>query len=409
MLNQPALKDTLVTQQPTRAPAAPASASADDGPRVPFFSGAASIRRDWPRLEPRLRAIAATGRFTSGEEVARLEDELCAYTGAGHVALVGSGTDALTLMLRATGIGPGDEVIVPAYSFFATASSVLHAGAEPVMVDVLPDSYALDPERAARAITPATKAIMPVHLFHQTADMAPLCELAEDRGLLLVEDSAEAIGMRVDGRHAGLFGTAGVLSFFPTKTLGALGDAGAVLTDDGELDARVRRLRVHGQSADGSYEHLELGWNSRADEVQAAVLRTRLEHLDEDIARRAELAARYDKELSGLAPFLRTPRQAPARRPSNLVWYVYLIETDRRDALVAHLARHGVETEVYYPRPLPEQPCLAGRRGARHPVPVATAASRRAVALPLYPDLTEEQVAYVCSVIRAFPKDGGGR
>ncbi|MGA4838091.1 DegT/DnrJ/EryC1/StrS family aminotransferase [Streptomyces sp. G45] len=383
------------------------------GPAVPFFSGAASIRRDWPRLEPRLRAVAASGRFTSGTEVAHLERELCAYTGARHVALVGSGTDALVLMLRAVGVGPGDEVIVPAYSFFATASAVLHAGAEPVMVDVLPDSYALDPERAAAAITPRTKAIMPVHLFHQTADMAAIGALAEEHGLLLVEDSAEAIGMRVDGRHAGLFGAAGVLSFFPTKTLGALGDAGAVLTDDAEVDARVRRLRVHGQSADGSYEHLDIGWNSRADEIQAAVLRTRLEHLDADIARRADLAARYTEHLSDLAPRVRTPRQAKVARPGNLVWYVYLIETDRRDDLVSHLAEHGVGTDVYYPRPLPEQPCLAGRRGAGHPVPVATAASRRAVALPLYPDLTEDQVRYVCDLIRAFhargDRNGGGR
>ncbi|HEU4425655.1 MAG TPA: DegT/DnrJ/EryC1/StrS family aminotransferase [Pilimelia sp.] len=371
---------------------------------VPFFSGAASIRRDWPRLEPRLRQIATAGRFTSGSQVRELEAALSGYTGAAHTVMVGSGTDALILMLRAAGIGVGDEVIVPAYSFFATVSSVLHVGAAPVMVDVLPGSYALDPDRVAAAITPSTKAIMPVHLFSQMADMAVLCELAAEHDLLVLEDSAEGIGMRVDGRHAGLWGRAGVLSFFPTKTLGALGDAGAVVTDDAELADRVRRLRCHGQRVEGSYEYEELGFNSRCDEIQAAVLLTRLVHIDEDIARRAVLADRYTRSL---APIVRTPWLAPAKRPGNLVFYVYLIETERRDELVSFLDANGVGTEVYYPRPLPAQPCLANLPGARHPVPVATAASRRAVALPLYADLGEAEVDRVCSLLREF--HGGDR
>lgn len=376
-------------------------------PAVPFFSGAATFERTWPELERRLRAITARGRFTSGPEVAALERALADHTGAGQVVAVGSGTEALVMMLRAAGIGPGDEVIVPAYSFFATVSSVLHVGADPVMVDIQPVSYALDPQRVAEAVTPRTRAIMPVHLFHQMADMAVLCKLADEHGLLVVEDSAEAIGMRADGRHAGLFGAAGVLSFFPTKTLGALGDAGAVLTDDPDLADRIRRMRVHGQAVEGSYEHLELGWNSRCDEIQAAVLLTRLTHLDADIARRAALAERYSANLGDLDPMVTTPRQAPALQPSNLVWYVYLIETDRRDELVTFLADHGVGTEVYYPRPLPAQPSLAGLPGARHPVPVAARASGRAVALPLYPDLTDDQVDRVCALVHEF--HGGTR
>lgn len=374
---------------------------------VPFFSGAATFERTWPELERRLRTITARGRFTSGPEVAALERALADYTGAAQVVAVGSGTEALIMALRAAGIGPGDEVIVPAYSFFATVSSVLHVGADPVMVDVRADSYALDPQRVADAVTSRTRAVMPVHLFHQMADMAVLGKLADEHGLVVVEDSAEAIGMRVDDRHAGLFGAAGVLSFFPTKTLGALGDAGAVLTDDAELADRIRRLRVHGQAVEGSYTHLELGWNSRCDEIQAAVLLTRLAHLDTDIARRAALAARYTANLADLDPVVTTPRQAQALRPSNLVWYVYLIETDRRDELVTFLAEHGVGTEVYYPRPLPAQPSLAGLPGARHPVPVATRASGRAVALPLYPDLTDDQVDRVCALVHEF--HGGQR
>jgi UDP-2-acetamido-2-deoxy-ribo-hexuluronate aminotransferase len=320
------------------------------------------------------------------------------------MVMVGSGTDALILLLRAAGVGPGDEVIVPAYSFFATVSCVLHVGAAPVMVDVLPGSYALDPDRVAAAITDRTRAIMPVHLFSQMADMAALCELARENGLLVIEDSAEGIGMRSDGRHAGRWGQAGVLSFFPTKTLGALGDAGAVLTDDAELAARVRRLRCHGQRVEGCYEFEELGYNSRCDEIQAAVLLTRLDHLDADIARRGELADRYTRAL---APIVGTPWLAPAKLPSNVVFYVYLIETERRDELVGYLDAHGVGTEIYYPRPLPAQPCLSGLPGARHPVPVATAASRRALALPLYPDLREDEVDRICSLLHDF--HGGDR
>ncbi len=369
---------------------------------VPFFSGSASLRREWPALEARLRKIAATGRFTSGETVAELEAALCDYTGADRAVVVNSGTDALVLMLRALGVGPGDEVVVPAYSFFATASAVVHTGAEPVYADILPGSYALDPERLAAAITDRTRAVMPVHLFNQPADMARINAVAERHGIAVIEDSAEAIGMRPGGVHAGLLGRAGALSFFPTKTLGAVGDAGAVITDDAAIAERVRRMRSHGQDVDGSYRHVELGCNARADEVQAAVLLTRLAHLDEDIRRRAAIAEHYTRELSELAPRVATPRAVAPNRREDLVWYVYLIETDRRDALVAHLAEAGVETETYYPRPLPHQPCLADRPGNRHPVPVAEASAARAVALPLYPDLTDAQVDHVCASVRSF-------
>ena len=377
---------------------------------VPFFTGAASLRRDWPELARRVRRIAESGRFTAGETVAELEAAIAGYTGARHALACNSGTDALIIALRAAGIGPGDEVIVPAYSFFASASAVLHAGARPVLVDVLPGSYAMDAERAAAAITQRTRAIMPVHLFCQTADLVALCELADDYGLQVIEDSAEAIGMRVHRpgedvpRHAGRWGRAGVLSFFPTKTLGGLGDAGMVLTDDDELAATAARLRVHGD--DGQYHWRELGWNSRCDELQAAVLLTRLRRLDADIERRAELAAHYTQRLAPLSGVLSTPWQAPAKRQSNLVWYVYLVETERRDELAAYLAGNGVGTEVYYPRPLSHQPCLRSLPGAAQPVPVALQASRRAVALPLYPDLTHDQVDRVCDLVTSF--HGGG-
>ncbi|MBB5157224.1 DegT/DnrJ/EryC1/StrS family aminotransferase [Saccharopolyspora phatthalungensis] len=370
---------------------------------IPFYSCADSVRRNWESLERRVRAVADSGRFTSGPMVAELETAIAAYTGAKHAVACNNGTDALILMLKAAGIGPGDEVIVPAYTFFATVSSVLRVGAEPVIVDVLPGSYAMDPERAAAAIGPRTKAIMPAHMFSQTADLVALTELAAQHGLRLLEDSAEAIGMWVNGRHAGLWGRAGVLSFFPTKTLGGIGDAGMLITDDAELAAEVRRRRCHGQATDGAYVYEVLGWNSRCDELQAAVLLSRLETLDAEIERRAALAARYTERLAAVVD---TPWLAPAKSPSNQVWYVYLIESDRRDALVEHLDAHGVGTEVYYPRSLSEQPALRDLPGASLPTPVATVASRRAVGLPLYPDLTDAQVDRVCALITDFHQGG---
>jgi UDP-2-acetamido-2-deoxy-ribo-hexuluronate aminotransferase len=372
---------------------------------VPFFTGAASLRRDWDSLEARLRTVADSGRFTFGPLGRELEQAIAALTGAKHAVAVGNGTDALIILLRAAGVGPGDEVIVPAYTFFASASAVLHVGADPVLVDILPGSYAMDPAAARAAITDRTRAIMPVHLFSQMADMRPLRDLADEHGLLLLEDSAEGIGMVMGGTHAGLWGAGGVLSFFPTKTLGSLGDAGMVLTDDDAVAERARRLRSHGQQVDGSYEYLELGYNSRLDEIQSAVLLTRLETLSADIARRAALAARYSEQLAALAPGLETPWLAATAEPGNQVWYVYLIESDHRDDLVAYLDEHGVGTEVYYPRPLTAQPALRHLPGARHPVPVAEAAARRAVGLPLYPDLTDSQVDRVCDLVHRFHKE----
>lgn len=358
---------------------------------VPFYSGARSSRADMPKLEKRLRRISASGIFVCGNQVELFEEDLRSYTGAEHAVMVSSGTTALTLILKAAGLGRGDEVVIPAYTFFATASSVLHADASPVMVDILPGSYGLDPARVSAVISPRTKAIMPVHLFSQMCDIGSLRDIATERGLSLLEDSAEAIGMRIGHVHAGLFGSAGALSFFPTKTLGALGDAGAVITNDLGLASRVRELRRRGGGA---------------DEIQAAVLRTRLEHLDRDIARRAELASLYTQGLADLSPAVATPYLAPVKSGGNQVWYTYLIETDHRDELATFLGSRQVGTEIYYPRPLSAQPSLAALPGARHPIPIATAASRRALALPLYPDLTEAQVVRVCALIRAFHTSG---
>jgi dTDP-4-amino-4,6-dideoxygalactose transaminase len=370
---------------------------------VPFFSGGRSLERRWPRVRELLDEAFDSGTFVNGPVVARFERAMEEYTGARHAIGVASGTDALIVALEACGIGEGDEVAVPVYTFFASASSVVHVGAKPVFVDVKAQSYAMDPDDLERRLTPDTKAVMPVHLFTQMADMRAISGVADRHGLTVVEDSAEAIGMDFDGTPGGRFGRAGVLSFFPTKTLGALGDAGMVLTDDDEVAELARRLRNHGQvPGERPYVWDVMGMNSRMDDVQAAVLLTRLETLDEDIARRAELAARYDERLSGV---VQTPAIVDDR--ATAVYYVYLIEADDRDALVEHLTAAGIETEVYYPRPLHLQPCFADMGHGPGDFPVAERAAGRAVGLPLYPDMDDAQVDEVCAAIASFYESGG--
>ncbi|MGW8666365.1 DegT/DnrJ/EryC1/StrS family aminotransferase [Streptomyces niveus] len=390
---------------------------------VPFFTQAESFERQWPRLSAYLDEICESGTYSNGPRTAELEAALREYTGARHAIAVGNGTDALVLLLRAAGVGPGDEVIVPAFSFFASASSVALVGAVPVFVDVDPLTYNLDPAALEAAVTPRTKAVMPVHLFCQPADMASVLTVAERHGLLVLEDSAEGIGMRLGGRHTGLIGAGGVLSFFPTKTLGALGDAGMVLTDDDALAGAVQRLRDHGRpalapapatkarattptapAARAEYARQgELpGTNSKMDELQAAALLTKLTTLDDDIRRRAVLADAYTRRLRGIPGVRRLPTVVERGEPVDPVFYVYLIETDRRDALVSHLAAAGIGTETYYPLPLHLQPCFAHLGHQEGDFPHAEAASHRTVALPLYPELTLARLGRVCDAVRSF-------
>ncbi|MFI6083899.1 DegT/DnrJ/EryC1/StrS family aminotransferase [Streptomyces sp. NPDC051217] len=384
---------------------------------VPFFTQAESFERLWPRLSAYLDEVCESGTYSNGSKTAELEAALRAYTGARHAIAVGNGTDALVLLLRAAGIGPGDEVIVPAFSFFASASSVALAGAVPVFADIDPLTYHLDPAVLEAAVTPRTKAVMPVHLFCQPADMTPLLAVAERHGLLVLEDSAEGIGMRLDGRHTGLIGAGGVLSFFPTKTLGALGDAGMVLTDDDVLAGTVQRLRDHGRPAlpapgaphaapvaraEYARQGELAGTNSKMDELQAAALLTKLSTLDDDIRRRAVLADVYTRRLRGIPGVRRLPAVVDRGEPVDPVFYVYLIETDRRDALVSYLASAGIGTETYYPLPLHLQPCFARLGHREGDFPHAEAASGRTVALPLYPELTLTQVGQVCDAVRSF-------
>ncbi|MFM9368606.1 DegT/DnrJ/EryC1/StrS family aminotransferase [Streptomyces sp. Da 82-17] len=395
----------------TAAPSAhPAPTDRTPGERpVPFFSQAATFEELWPEIRARVEEVLDDGKFSHGRQVGRLEEALAAFTGARHCVAVNSGTDALVLLLRAAGLQPGDEVVVPAFSFIATASSVVLAGGRPVFADIDPVTYAIDPRAAADAVTPRTTTLMPVHLFCQMADMAALARVAERYGLTLVEDSAEAIGMRWDGVHAGLLGAGGVLSFFPTKTLGALGDAGAILTDDPRIAETAAALRHHGRAGRtlGHFPGINHttafnGVNSKADDLQAAVLLAKLPRLADAVRRRRALADAYTERLRDVPGLLRLPTLARYDAPTDPVFYVYLVEAERRDGLAAHLAEHGVGTETYYPTPLHLQPCFAELGYKQGQFPHAETACERTLALPLHPDLTTADVDTVCDLIRRY-------
>jgi dTDP-4-amino-4,6-dideoxygalactose transaminase len=382
---------------------------ADHGRRpVPFFTQAATFQTLWPLVRAHLNDVMDRGKYSHGRKVAEFEAALAEWTGARHVVGVNSGTDALVLLLRACGLQPGDQVIVPAFSFIATGSSVVLARGEPVFADIDPVTYAIDPESVAQAVTPRTRMVMPVHLFCQMADMHSVLGVAERHGLTVVEDSAEALGMRWDGIHAGLLGAGGVLSFFPTKTLGTIGDAGAILTDDPQVAQMAAALRHHGRSGP-TLDNFPListattvcGVNSKMDDIQAAVLMAKLTRVSYDIGRREQLAAAYTERLQDAPGVVRLPTIARAAA-TNPVFYVYLIEVERRDNLAVYLADQGVHTETYYPTPLHLQPCFADLGYSQGDFPHAEAACERAIALPLYPDLSLRDIDRVCDVIRRF-------
>ncbi|MDQ3403201.1 MAG: DegT/DnrJ/EryC1/StrS family aminotransferase [Actinomycetota bacterium] len=381
---------------------------------VPFFSQAATFDSVWSMIETNIGTVIDRGKYSHGHLVAEFETVLASYLGAAHVVGVNSGTDALVLLMRAAGLRTGDEVVVPAFSFVASASSVSLAGGRPAFADIDPDTYCLDPAAAASAVTPRTSMVMPVHLFCQLTDMTGIAALASRYALTVVEDSAEAIGMRWDGTHAGLLGAGGVLSFFPTKTLGAIGDAGAVITNDDRVAETAAALRHHGRFGHTldhfpgiNSETVLPGFNSKMDDFQAAVLLAKLTRLDSDIARRAALARAYTERLADCPGVRKLPTVVSRDVQVDPVFYVYLIEVDHRDELAAHLADHGVTTEIYYPVPLHLQPCFADLGYRMGDFPNAEAACAHAIALPLYADLTDDQVDRVCELINLFYTGGG--
>ncbi len=361
---------------------------------VPLVDLVAQYRSIQTEIDAAIQKVLITGRFILGDEVSALEGEIATYLGVKYGVGVASGTDALILALRALGIGPGDEVILPAYTFFATAGAVLNVGATPKLVDIDPKTYCLDTEQVEACISPATKAIIPVHLYGHPADINPILELAQEYGLKIIEDNAQAFGASYHGRKIGSFGDLACLSFFPSKNLGGYGDGGMVVTDDEELANKVRMLRTHGWQQ--KYFPEILGYNSRLDTLQAAILRVKLGHIDRWNDRRRELAEAYNKSLSRL-PDLTLPYQAPGVKH---VYHLYVVRSQIRDELQKHLKQKGIASSVYYPQPLHlSDPC----KGLGYQVgdfPHAESASRETLAIPLYPEMTLDQVNRVVAVIR---------
>jgi dTDP-4-amino-4,6-dideoxygalactose transaminase len=348
-------------------------------------------------LDAAVRRVLDSGWFILGPEVEAFERELAARLGARHAVAVGNGTDALQLGLRALGVGPGDEVITADISAAFTPLAIVQAGARPVFVDVEPGTLNLDPSLLERALTPRTRAIVPVHLYGHPADMDPLLALAERKGLFVLEDACQAHGATYRGRPVGTLAGergGGALSFYPTKNLGALGDGGAVLVNDERLAESLRRLRNGGQSS--RYRHESFGVNSRLDELQAAILRVGLAQLGAWTARRRELAARYLRELDGCG--LTLPREQPY---AGAVFHLFVVRHPRRDALLAALAEAGVGTLIHYPVPLHLQPAFGELGGRPGQLPVAEQACAEILSLPLHPGLTDEQAEIVIAAVRA--------
>ena len=357
---------------------------------VPFMSLAPG--EDAAEIREAIDRVVERGWFILGPELAAFEDEFAAASGSRHAIGVGTGTDAIALTLRALGIGAGDEVITSPLSAAFSALGIMMAGATPVFADIDPESLNLDPEAAEAAITPRTVAIMPVHLYGQPADMPAFAAIAARHQLALVEDACQAHLATSAGRQVGTYGVAAAFSFYPTKNLGALGDAGAITTDDATLATKLKRLRNGGQS--DRYHHLEFGVNSRLDELQAAILRVRLARLAEWTAARRRLARSYRDALPG------APITVPRECDPGHVYHLFPVLTADRDAFQAHMTARGVGTLVHYPIPIPRQAAFADLSSAA--CPVADRVAKQVCSLPFHPRLTDGDVAFVAEAARTW-------
>jgi dTDP-4-amino-4,6-dideoxygalactose transaminase len=361
-----------------------------------------------PLREEILRAVTRvcdSQRFIMGPEIDALESELSGMLGVSHAIAVSSGTDALLLALMALDIKAGDEVVTSTFSFFATAGAIVRVGARPVLVDIDPVTFNIDPARLAAAITPRTRAILPVHLFGLSADLDPIMDVARRAGVPVIEDAAQAIGATYKSRPVGGIGALGCFSFFPSKNLGAFGDAGLLTTNDGALAARAKLLRTHGMQP--KYYHHIVGGNFRMDALQAAILRVKAPHLAEWTRGRRENAARY-RELfasAGLDTVVRLPDE-PADRVH--IFNQFVIRTPERDALKAHLDAHAIGNEIYYPVPFHLQPCFADLGHRVGDFPHAERAAAESLAIPIYGELTDAQQSAVVDGVAAFVQQHAG-
>jgi dTDP-4-amino-4,6-dideoxygalactose transaminase len=359
------------------------------------------LRGEYNLFREEIRAavdsVLESQQFIGGPAIVELEEAIRTRYGIGHAIAISSGTDALLCTLMALGIGRDDEVIVPSFTFFATAGTVWRLGAKPVFVDIDPRTFNLDPAKIERAVTSKTRAIIAVHLFGQCADMDAINAVAARHGLKVIEDAAQAIGATYKGRYAGKLSDVACLSFYPTKNLGGFGEGGMILTDDGELAAVARQLRNHGESQ--RYHHDRVGGNFRLDTMKAAILLVKLRSLDEFTRRRRHNAARYDQLLSGSA--VTTPHVPHGHDP---VYHQYSILCDRRDELAAFLRDRGVGTGIYYPVPLHRQRCFASLGYGPGSLSITEQTCSRVLSIPCHPMLSEEDVQYVVSCIHDFER-----
>ena len=363
---------------------------------VPFFDLKLQHAALADELKAAVNRVIDSGVYILGPEVEALEDEIAAYSQCQFGIGISSGTDALIVALLALDIRPGDEVITTPFSFFATASTIARIGAKPVFVDIEPDSYNLDPTKIEAAITPRTKAIMPVHLYGQMAEMDAIMDIAKQHNLFVIEDAAQAIGAEYKGRRAGSIGNFGSFSFYPSKNLGGIGDAGMLVTNDEKLATRAKSLRNHGSNV--RYYHQELGGNFRLDGIQAAALRVKLKHLDEWTAARQSNANLYRQlcsENNGSFS-VSLPVEQPDRRH---IYNQFVIRTANREALIKELKSREIGSEIYYPLPLHLQECFADLGYQAGDFPVTESAAREVLALPIFPELTSAQIQEVAAVM----------
>jgi dTDP-4-amino-4,6-dideoxygalactose transaminase len=363
---------------------------------VPFLDLNQQNRRIRPEWTAALEMVTSRSQFILGPAVERFETAFSKYLDVDHCVGVNNGTSALHLALQACDVGPGDEVITTPHTWISTTWAISYVGARPVYVDIDPTTYTLDPGLVAQAMTPRTKAILPVHLYGQACELDRLLQLAGQTGIPLIEDAAQAHGARYRGRRVGSIGRVGCFSFYPGKNLGAFGEAGAVVTNDEGIAARVRRLRDHAQ--DGRHRHIEIGYNARMEGIQGAVLDVKLKHLDDWNAARRRHAARMNELLAGV-PGLRVPT---ALEPESHVWHLYVVLLDGidRDTLITQLAERGVATAIHYPTLVPFQPVYSNLGYRPGDFPVAEDVARRCLSLPMFPELTDEQLDYVAETIK---------
>ena len=374
--------------------------------KIPFFDLAVQFKSIENEIKSALDEVFQNQQFIMGPKVQALEEAIAHYCRTRYAIGVASGSDALLLSLMACGVGTGDEVLLPPFTFFATAGSVSRLGAIPVFADIDGETYNMDPSKIEEKITARTKAILPVHLFGQCADMDPLLEIAKEKKLFVIEDAAQALGAEykpkagLEGRRAGQIGDLGCFSFYPTKNLGAFGDAGMVVTDHPLLAEKIRLLRVHGSQP--KYFHKTIGINSRLDTIQAAILLVKLKYLEKWTAERQRKAERYQQQFEDLLSSVKGFKLPTVQYQSRHIFHQYVIRVPERDRLRQFLAEDGIGTDIYYPVPLHLQECYSFLKYRRGDLPVSEKASEEVLALPIYPELTEDQQTVVVNRIKAF-------